>query len=473
MKIIKIIAFLIAACMSLSLLSCAGTKNPVNGDDNTAETNEKYGISTAVPNKDGEIGGSEDKGSAYYSTKDYYTKEAAAEARSGDYLSGVATASEWTYAYPSATYTSDGTVYPIDGGVLFPDGTSQETYTAGTLTAGEWRDNKNWSDWLTKIAVPEWTQIAESWGVSVKNRVCVEVTNGTAPVKNAKVILYDGSGNELYRAVTDYEGNAYLFWSSKDTAASANYPEANQPKSVKITAAGAESISVAFNGEEKLNVTLNNAASAPAAKKLDLMFVVDTTGSMGDELEYLKAELKDVVARASAASGTAVRTSVNFYRDDGDEYVVRYFGFKDDINDAVNNISAQSAYGGGDYAEAVHTALYNAVYDHAWDDGDSVKLLFLILDAPPHDDAQVKESLLSTVREAAARGIRIIPVLSSGTDTTCEVLYRSIAVMTGGTYAFLTDDSGVGYGHAAQNVGQYTVEKLNDLMVRIITEFCS
>ena len=45
--------------------------------------------------------------------------------------------------------------------------------------------------------------------------------------------------------------------------------------------------------------------------------------------------------------------------------------------------------------------------------------------------------------------------------------------MTGGTFAFLTDHSGIGNPHTEQNVGEFTVEKLNDLMVRIITQFCS
>ena len=224
-----------------------------------------------------------------------------------------------------------------------------------------------------------------------------------------------------------------------------------------------------YSGESEIAVNIE-AKNAPIA--LDLMLVVDTTGSMGDELEYLKAELKDVITRISNAGITNVRTSVNFYRDEGDEYVVRYFGFRDSIDEAVYNMSTQYASGGGDYPEAVHTALENAVYDHAWDEGDSVKLMFLVLDAPPHDDPAVKSSLQKTIADAAAKGIRIIPVLSSGTDGTCETLYRSMALLTGGTYAFLTNHSGVGNPHADQSVGAFNVEKLNDLMVRVISEYC-
>ncbi|MBQ4165009.1 MAG: hypothetical protein IJD85_01645, partial [Oscillospiraceae bacterium] len=68
-------------------------------------------------------------------------------------------------------------------------------------------------------------------------------------------------------------------------------------------------------------------------------------------------------------------------------------------------------------------------------------------------------------------GIRIIPVASSGIDKTTEYLLRTMAFRTGGTYTFLTDDSGIGGGHIEPTIGDYEVEKLNDLMVRVIGEY--
>ncbi|MBR5089579.1 MAG: hypothetical protein IK093_09125, partial [Ruminiclostridium sp.] len=74
---------------------------------------------------------------------------------------------------------------------------------------------------------------------------------------------------------------------------------------------------------------------------------------------------------------------------------------------------------------------------------------------------------------AAKLGIRIIPVASSGVDTDTEFLCRCMAMATGGTYTFLTDDSGVGYSHLEPTIGNYEVEKLNDMLVRIITDYFS
>ena len=460
MKAKRIISLISAFLLCLTLFSCAGGTAP---DENTLKLlvdDTTDAVSTRVPNVDGEIGGS------------------GAKAILDDSLWAVKPAGEAVY---DAEYAKDGEGGGVYGTIVYPEvimfppvepgipsGGDQTVYRSGVLTAGEWRDNKNWNDWLSKIKAPEWAKIADSWGLSVKNRIAVRVLNGTDPVKSARVELLDSAGKTIWSAVSDHEGYAYLFAASVGN--NPNYPNGIVASSIKVSATGAASVSTPYSGKESLEVQI--AAGKPV-KKLDLMFVVDTTGSMADELEYLKAELEDVVTRAAASSGAAVRTSVNFYRDEGDEYVVRYFGFKDDISEAVSNIRAQRAEGGGDYPEAVHTALFNAVYEHAWDEGDSVKLMFLLLDAPPHDTDTVKESLRGTVEKAAAMGIRIIPVMSSGTDTTCEVLFRSIAALTGGTYVFLTDHSGVGGTHAEQSVGEFTVEKLNDLMVRVITEYCS
>ena len=117
----------------------------------------------------------------------------------------------------------------------------------------------------------------------------------------------------------------------------------------------------------------------------------------------------------------------------------------------------------------MHTALKSAV-SHNWDE-DSVKVMFLVLDAPPHGDVQIIDETVKYVGEAAEKGIRIVPVAASGVDKSCEYLLRSMALKTGGTYTFLTNDSGIGYDHIEPTIGSYDVEKLNDMMVRIVGEY--
>lgn len=214
-------------------------------------------------------------------------------------------------------------------------------------------------------------------------------------------------------------------------------------------------------------LTVEIADDTAPAKKLDVMFVFDTTGSMADELLYLQKEFEDIAARVADQS---TRFSVNFYRDIDDAYVVRANDFTSDINEVAALLNAEYADGGGDYEEAVDLALLNAVLEHSWDT-DSIKLMFLILDAPPHNTAEVAANLERAVSAASAMGIRIIPIASSGVDTATEALLRNMAMVTGGTYTFLTNDSGIGGEHLEPTIGSYTVEALNDLIVRLIQQY--
>jgi hypothetical protein len=161
---------------------------------------------------------------------------------------------------------------------------------------------------------------------------------------------------------------------------------------------------------------------------------------------------------------------VNFYKDDGDAYVVRSFPFTTDVPMVISQIAAQSADGGGDYPEAVHAALSDAVFDHDWSSSARARLMFIVLDAPPHDTQAIRASLTESVLGAAEQGIRVIPLGASGIDKSTEFLMREFDIATGATYTFLTGHSGIGGEHLEPTIGEYQVELLNDLLVRLIVE---
>lgn len=197
----------------------------------------------------------------------------------------------------------------------------------------------------------------------------------------------------------------------------------------------------------------------------EIMFVVDTTGSMSDELMFLQTEF---TAIAEDVGNDNVRYSINFYRDDGDEYTTKRYPFSSDIAEIQKKLNSESAEGGGDLPEAVAEILDETINDGGWSE-ESVKLMFLIFDAPPHDDKQ--EVLDKAIRKAAEKGIRIVPVVSSNSERETELFGRCIAIATGGTYVSLTDDSGVGYSHLEPIIGSYQVEKLYDIIIRVIGQY--
>jgi len=352
---------------------------------------------------------------------------------------------------------------PIYDDPIYDDPGYYPEATAGLLTGGEWNDNEHWDFWKGLYDSPnysvDWTEYAMLWKFTADRRlsVTVEDSNGQ-PVSGARVSFDDSV------SVTDKNGMAYFFFPHDVTNAeypvTAEYDGHSQTEQVLLN-----------GGDAELTVKLDSAVDNQRTKSLDLMIMCDTTGSMSDELNYLKCELEDVVTRIKQDNANIpTRISVNFYRDEGDEYIVREFPFTSDLNLAVGAIAEQYADGGGDYPEAVHKALESAVNDHDWAE-DSVKVMFLVLDAPPHDDVQIIDEVVKYTKAAAEKGIRIIPVAASGVDKSTEFLLRSMALTTNGTYVFLTNDSGIGGSHIEPTIGSYDVEKLNDMMVRIVGEY--
>ena len=358
-----------------------------------------------------------------------------------------------------------------DGAGEGGDGDGDGDIEPGQLTAGEYRDLDHWDFWRGLFEgdgeeTGAWASMESKWGYFTENRFAVVVGSGDDLVGDAEVTLVDAEQNIVWAARTDNLGRAELY-------AGLFGEETTGPYTITVDAA-AQSAQVEAEGPTKLGdpifIPLDEAPPTPAA--LDLMFVIDTTGSMGDELSYLQAELADVIQRVEndAAEQLDIRLSVNFYRDVGDDYTVRPFPFTSDIGTAVSQLTAQSSGGGGDYPEAVEKGLASGVYDHEWSTAARARLLFLVLDAPPHEQPQVITELHEITQEAADQGIRIIPLAASGTNKDTEFLMRFMDVSTGGTYTFLTDHSGIGGDHIEPTIGDYEVELLNDLLVRLISE---
>jgi hypothetical protein len=357
--------------------------------------------------------------------------------------------------------SADVEYYLIDPPISIspPEPQPQPQPQAGLLTAGEWNDNSNWDFWNNLMGQNrQFSDFAEHWQLFATRRYVVKVIdeNGS-PIRGAEVSITG------FKAITDHEGIAYIF-----RALNPNL-DFNSPTIFTVSANG-ETQTVYPSDNE--TVVVFEGARSPAQLKLDLMFVIDTTGSMGDELHYLQTELDYVISSVSRNNANLpLRLSVNFYRDIGDEYVVRPFTFSTDIAAQLRNLAAQNAAGGGDRPEAVDAALQNAIHEHTWLD-DSVKLMFIVLDAPPHHNQTTIPAMSRLAAEAAAKGIRIIPLLASDGCTETEFLMRVLAMTTGGTYTFVTGHSGISTGrHVEPTIGDYNVEKLNELLIKIINRY--
>lgn len=364
---------------------------------------------------------------------------------------------EESYAYFNAASgsTSSGSTTGTWG-----DGNPNGQLKPGVLTAGEWNDLNNWDFWNNLLSNQEYYDDVNKWNLKKIKRYSFEVADkNEALVANAEISLIFNQV-EVWKTKTDNKGKATL-WSELEL----------EELSARITFEGTEEVVNVINYSEGINKVILNK-TIDNKKIMDIYFAVDATGSMGDEINYLKVELNNVIARIKQNNPLLeMRFGSVFYRDEGDEYVTRNLGFTTDEKNLTSFIAKQSANGGGDFPEAVHSALDVAINQNSWNDNASSRIVFLLLDAPPHYTQDVISSLEANLVEATENGIKIIPITASGIDKATEYLMRSFAILTNGTYVFITDDSGVGNDHLEPTIGEFKVEKLNDLLVRLVGKY--
>lgn len=337
---------------------------------------------------------------------------------------------------------------------------------SGTLTSGEINDFAKWKLW-EDLSMEELKQYRGAWPFRPEARytVALRSRNGR-PLANARVSLRRG-GSTIWTAVTDNTGKAELWYGMWDTGAQAPSPLAAVVEygrqEYHIPALKPFSEGVNF-------LTTNFDCFNPA--RLDIAFLVDATGSMGDEIAYLKAELGDILKKVQdSMPDLQVQTGALFYRDAGDDYLTRSSALSADFSKTEAFIADNSAAGGGDFPEAVDAALAEGLTAFHWRSEATARLAFLVLDAPPHEDAATQKRMRELTERYAAAGIRIIPVVCSGSDKANEYLMRAMALAANGTYVFLTDHSGIGGSHLAPTTDGYDVSFLNNLIYRIIHQF--
>lgn len=273
------------------------------------------------------------------------------------------------------------------------------------------------------------------------------------PVPFARVTIHCGDGNSLSLA-TVADGTA-VFYPGLDRL--------GDRVRVAVPGGAARTIELSGAGAQRQGFTVRSGAVP--VRKFDLMLAIDTTGSMGDEIAYLKSELRAILADINRAHpGLDIRLGLVAYRDLGDVYVTRTYPFTANLDSMQANLRAQYADGGGDYPEAMDLAMARAVTQD-WRP-DAVKSLLLVADAPPHDENIGKT--WRAAEAARAKRIQIVPVAASGVADTAEYVMRAMAAATQSRYIFLTDDSGIGNPHATPAVDCFLVTRLDRLVRRVL-----
>src|SRR5258706_4909502 len=184
-------------------------------------------------------------------------------------------------------------------------------------------------------------------------------------------------------------------------------------------------------------------APAATAPRVEVAFVLDTTGSMGGLIDGAKRKIWSIARRIGEGRPRPdLRIALVGYRGLGDEYVTRVHDFSRDMDEVQERLMAFQANGGGDTPEHVSAALGAAVNQLSWSQGPALQIVFLVGDAPPHVDYQDGHDYARYARAARARGIAIETIQCGGDPVTARY-WQEIASLGDGHYARIDSQGGM------------------------------
>lgn len=319
------------------------------------------------------------------------------------------------------------------------------------LQAGSVDDNARFADYVS------YREEFRRLGIAVRDidvsdrHVVTVVDRDGQPLLGAVV----RAGTQEVRTYAD--GRALLFGPLADDGITASY--------------GGETGRAAASDGKEHRISLPVARPEGRAR-LDVLFLIDTTGSMGDEIDQLKTNVDSVARQIADLDGDPdLHLGMTVYRDRGDLFVTRTFDFTSDVETFRKALAEVRADGGGDTPEDLSAAFHEALTAPSWRGDDTVKLVFLVADAPPHLDYDGPD-YAADARDAARRGIKVQPIASSGLDDQGEFVFRQLAQVTMGRFTFLTYGAdGASPGDSTtHHVSDYAVLALDDLVVRLVAD---
>ena len=256
----------------------------------------------------------------------------------------------------------------------------QQQQTA--LTAGQVDDNAKYQEYLQYLKDYA-TYNGPVNPIDVSQRLFVRVLDGAQmPVAGARVQLYDGD-RSVFVGETMSDGRVMFL------PKAAGITQATQFRAVISRGQANVEATVAAGGPEQV-VTLAGLGDKgnEGAVGVDLVFLLDATGSMADEIDHIKQTVGSIAQRIEQLPGSsAPRFALVAYRDRGDDYVTRQWDFTSDIGQFSANLATVEAGGGGDIPESVNAGLHDAIHLQGWADnstGRHLRMIVLVGDAPPH-----------------------------------------------------------------------------------------
>ncbi len=380
------------------------------------------------------------------------------EAPEFDYSAGTIKAPDESTGGADTPALTTGSSETVRGGTIY-----QPQYQS-PLTAGQVDDNAKYQEYLNYLQGYYGGMIP----IDVSQRLFIRVLDSAqSPVAGARVQLFDGD-RQVFDGQTVSDGRALFL------PKAAGITQAQELRAVISRGQSTVEATVKIGGPERV-VTLAGMTDNTGPVGIDMVFLLDATGSMGDEIDKIKETVGSIAGRIEQLPGSsAPRFGLVAFRDRGDDYVTRQWDFTSDISQFSANLANVEAAGGGDTPESVDAGLDEAIHLQGWADnstGRRLRLIVLVGDAPPHLDYANDPSYPTLLNEAVARGIKIFPVGASSLDTDGEYVFRQFAQVTQGQFVFLTYANGVSGApgvYTDKHVDNFTVQNLDSLIVGLV-----
>ncbi len=335
------------------------------------------------------------------------------------------------------------------------------------LKAGFADDNKQFGYFVNFLN--RFKDKAQHYPINVEERIILRVRDkNKKSLANADVQIY--SGNELLCAGKTYADGSFLFFPSEYGRKAARY------RAVVTAQQRKREVNIDRQGPREIVISFDTTRGEMQNVPLDILFVMDTTGSMGEEIGRLKGTIEIINLNLSSLSTKPkIRFGMVLYKDREDEYVTRIIPFTDRLDDFQTELEKVSAAGGGDEPEDLQTALHDAVKKLRWN-RDGIRLAYIITDAPAHIDYGQKYTYADAVRDARKEGIKFFSVGTGGLNIHGEYMLRQIAQYTYAKYIFLTyGEKGEAEGGQEGSVSHHTgsnfqTDKLETIIMRFAKE---
>jgi hypothetical protein len=316
---------------------------------------------------------------------------------------------------------------PARGGAAEEFRSLAPAYAAASIAAGEWNDNANYREfqkWLTTEAALPFRAV----DVSHRRFLVVRDEAGRA-VPGCEVAVSDAAQRTV-TLTTGPSGRALLFPRAEGlgeglVTATATCAGSSVTRPVPLAA-----------NDGFVDLRLPVLRRLPPERTIDVAFILDTTGSMSEEIASVKATIAKVAAGLGEGN-VNVRIGLVEYKDRGDAFVTRVHPFATDAKGFAASMAGVSAGGGGDTPESVNEGIHDALTRLDWQAGSVGRFAFLVGDAPPHLDYQQDFSYAADMKTAAHRGIQIFTIAASGMDPLGQVVWRQIAQYTNAANMFV------------------------------------